>query len=85
MGFGGKVSGKATTQTASSHALVLKLSHTPQGANQAVQAARLGSEVAMVTTVGDDTFGRDTLQNFKDEGVDSVRFIINNCSDSLPR
>lgn len=31
----------------------------------------------MVTTVGDDTFGRDTLQNFKDEGVDSVRFIIN--------
>lgn len=40
-----------------------------KGANQAVMAARLGAKTAMVGKVGRDSFGRDTLQNFKDLGV----------------
>lgn len=42
-----------------------------KGANQAVQAARLGSEVVMISKVGDDAFGRDTLKNFQDQGIDA--------------
>jgi ribokinase len=42
-----------------------------KGANQAVAAARLGSEVLMVSKVGDDVFGRNTLANFADQGIDS--------------
>ena len=41
-----------------------------KGANQAVMAAKLGGDVAMVTKLGDDIFGRDTLQNFERVGVD---------------
>lgn len=41
-----------------------------KGANQAVMAAKLGGDVAMVTKLGDDIFGRDTLQNFERLGVD---------------
>jgi len=42
-----------------------------KGANQAVAAARLGSQVLMVSKVGDDVFGRDLLANFKSQGVDT--------------
>lgn len=42
-----------------------------KGANQAVQAARLGGRVAMVARVGDDDFGRATLANFAHHGVDA--------------
>ena len=42
-----------------------------KGANQAVAAARLGSEVLMVSKVGDDVFGRNTLANFAEQGVDA--------------
>ncbi len=41
-----------------------------KGANQAVAAARLGARVAMVSCVGDDTFGEATLKNLADHGVD---------------
>ena len=34
-----------------------------KGANQAVQAARLGAYVTMVGKVGDDVFGRELLQS----------------------
>jgi ribokinase len=40
-----------------------------KGANQAVMAARLGAKVAMVTRVGDDTFGPMTRDNFQQEGI----------------
>ncbi len=42
-----------------------------KGANQAVAAARLGADVMMVTKVGDDIFGDNTIRNFKDNGIDA--------------
>ncbi len=42
-----------------------------KGANQAVMAARLGAEVVFVNRVGDDVFGRMTLENLEREGLDT--------------
>jgi ribokinase len=42
-----------------------------KGANQAVMAARLGGPVALVGRVGTDLFGRDTLDHFRAEGIDT--------------
>lgn len=41
-----------------------------KGANQAVAAARLGAEVLMLTRVGNDLFAENTIQNFRDNGID---------------
>lgn len=41
-----------------------------KGANQAVMAALLGSRVVMVNTVATDSFGRDTIENFRSFGID---------------
>jgi ribokinase len=43
-----------------------------KGANQAVAAARLGSQVSMITKVGDDLFGDNTLRNFSEHGIDTT-------------
>ncbi|NLS95710.1 MAG: ribokinase [Planctomycetaceae bacterium] len=40
-----------------------------KGANQAVAAARLGVQVTLVARVGDDMFGRQAIENFKEEGI----------------
>ena len=42
-----------------------------KGANQAVMAAKLGGDVTMVTKLGQDVFGENTLKNFKSWGVNS--------------
>ncbi len=42
-----------------------------KGANQAVAAARLGSDVLMVSKVGDDMFGQNTIRNFQNNGIDA--------------
>lgn len=42
-----------------------------KGANQAVVAARLKSEVMMVSKVGDDLFGQNTIKNLKNNGVNT--------------
>ncbi len=41
-----------------------------KGANQAVAAARLGSQVSMVGRVGEDSFGDELLHNLEMVGVD---------------
>jgi len=43
-----------------------------KGANQAVMAARLGAEVAMVNTLGDDDHGSAYLGQFATEGIDTT-------------
>lgn len=41
-----------------------------KGANQAVQAARLGADVSMIGKVGEDPFGNEMIQSLKKAGVD---------------
>lgn len=41
-----------------------------KGANQAVAACRLGGKVKMCACVGDDLFGKETLNAFQEEGID---------------
>ena len=43
-----------------------------KGANQAVAAARLGGQVAIVGRVGNDSFGTGLIANLKANGVDSA-------------
>lgn len=43
-----------------------------KGANQAVAAALLGSDVAMVTKVGDDMFADNTIGNLARYGIDTT-------------
>jgi ribokinase len=42
-----------------------------KGANQAVMAARTGARVTMITGIGTDGFGDESLQNFKDSKMDT--------------
>jgi len=42
-----------------------------KGANQAVAAAKLGADVVMVTKVGDDIFGQNTIRNLESFGIDT--------------
>ncbi|XCB30546.1 ribokinase [Arcanobacterium hippocoleae] len=46
-----------------------------KGANQAVAAARLGSEVLMLTRVGNDIFAQNTIRNFAENGIDT-RYVL---------
>lgn len=45
--------------------------HGGKGANQAVAAARLGSQVAFVSKVGTDSFAESTLTNLSHESIDT--------------
>ena len=47
-----------------------------KGANQAVQAARLGVETHMAGCVGNDSFGREMVKALKESGVDTSRVKI---------
>jgi ribokinase len=42
-----------------------------KGANQAVMAAKLGAKVTMISKVGRDVFGENTLRNFQKFGIDA--------------
>ena len=42
-----------------------------KGANQAVMAARLGGSVTLVARIGRDLFGRDMIEHFRREGIDT--------------
>jgi ribokinase len=54
------------------HGTQFRLGYGGKGANQAAMAAKLGAEVAMVTKLGQDTFGEGTLENFRTLGVDTT-------------
>lgn len=47
-----------------------KVSHGGKGANQAIAAGKLGSKVTMISKVGDDIFGEDSLSNFLKYEID---------------
>ena len=57
-----------------------------KGANQAVMAAKLGGAVSMVSKLGRDMFGENTLSNFKSRGVnvENVHFTDNAFSGVAP-
>ncbi|XP_062980245.1 ribokinase isoform X5 [Elgaria multicarinata webbii] len=40
-----------------------------KGANQCIQAARLGAKTSMICKVGKDSFGKDYIENFKKNGI----------------
>lgn len=42
-----------------------------KGANQAVGAARAGGDVVFIACVSDDTFGTDSIENYKKDNIDT--------------
>ncbi len=42
-----------------------------KGANQAVAVARMGGDTAFIARLGDDSFGKNSLELLKDEGIDT--------------
>ncbi|HTU88707.1 MAG TPA: ribokinase [Gemmataceae bacterium] len=46
-----------------------------KGANQAVMAARLGARVTMVSRVGRDIFGEQTVHNYQQHGIDTTHVL----------
>ena len=54
-----------------------------KGANQAVAAAKLGGACHMVTKLGADSFGRDTLENFRAHGV-GVKHVLSSDAGGAP-
>lgn len=46
-----------------------------KGANQAIAAAKLGSDILMLTRVGNDIFADNTVANFQAHGIDT-RFVL---------
>jgi ribokinase len=52
-----------------------------KGANQAVAAARLGAEVALIGATGDDAFGRQLRQGLAAEGIDLTHTVqLDDCA-----
>ena len=45
--------------------------HGGKGANQAVAAARLGGDVTFVCRVGNDMFGKEALDHYRQSGIDT--------------
>ena len=43
-----------------------------KGANQAVGAARAGGDVVFIACVSDDTFGSESVENYKKDGIDTT-------------
>lgn len=56
-------------------AIDFKMGCGGKGANQAIAAARLGSEVLMLTRVGNDIFSDTTIANFEQNGI-NTRYVL---------
>lgn len=55
-----------------------------KGANQAVQAARLGARVSMIGKLGRDDFGRQILRSLEDSKVDTSNVLFSDtCSTAV--
>ncbi len=53
-----------------------------KGANQAVQAARLGADVTMVGCVGNDDFGKLLIKSANDSGVNTEYVLVSEKSET---
>lgn len=53
-----------------------------KGANQAVAAARLGGNTAFISKVGSDVFGKQSVQLFNMEGIDTSGVLSDNTTPS---
>ncbi len=49
-----------------------QLGYGGKGSNQAVAASRLGSKVLMMSCVGDDLFAANTVENYRNNGIDTT-------------
>jgi ribokinase len=58
------------------HGTKFHMGYGGKGANQAVMAAKLGGEVAMVSKLGRDFFGENTLKNFESWGIDTEHVLF---------
>ncbi|HYK72456.1 MAG TPA: ribokinase, partial [Pseudoneobacillus sp.] len=55
-----------------------------KGANQAVAAARLGSDVTMIGCVGDDSFGQVLIDHLKHQGINTEKVeVVANTSSGI--
>ena len=61
----------ASTDSDLSEAFAFNLAPGGKGLKQAVAAARLGLDVALVAAVTDDRFGHEIINYLHDEGVDT--------------
>jgi len=53
-----------------------------KGANQAVAAARLGSNVAFICKLGNDEFGKSAIQYYRNEGIDVRGVFVDNTAST---
>ena len=54
-----------------------------KGANQAVAAARAGSDVTFVAKIGNDYFGKKALEAYKKENKPSLAYATSMSSDRM--
>ncbi|MCF8225114.1 MAG: ribokinase [Bacteroidales bacterium] len=47
-----------------------------KGANQAVGAARAGGKVTFISCVGDDHYGKQCIENFRKDGIDTSHIFV---------
>lgn len=64
-------------------ALDFRLGCGGKGANQAIVSSRLGSEVVMVTRVGDDLFAQNTIANFAKNNIDTQHVLSTSGSSGV--
>ncbi len=64
-------------------ALEFKMGCGGKGANQAVAAARLGTDILMLTRVGNDAFAENTIANFKANGISTDYVLKTNTSSGV--